>query len=60
MLTREDDIFMIPVIGTGFRMVEERIIPSVVVWDDTPTWFELVAMLMGESAIFALVSIQET
>jgi hypothetical protein len=57
MLAREDDVLMIPVIGTGFRVIEEGIVPSKVVRDDTSPWFELVAMLMGEGTVFALVSI---
>jgi hypothetical protein len=60
MLTREDDVLMIPIIGTGFRVVEEGIIPSMVVRDDAPSWFETVATLMGESTIFAFMSVQET
>jgi hypothetical protein len=59
MLAREDDILMIPVIGTGFGGIEEGIIPSMVVWDNTSSWFESVAMLVGECAILALVSVQE-
>jgi hypothetical protein len=35
MLTREDDALMIPVIGAGFRGVEEQIVSSIVVRDDT-------------------------
>jgi hypothetical protein len=48
---------MIPVIGTGFGVVEEGVIPSMVVWDDTPSRFEPVATLIGEAAVFALVSV---
>jgi hypothetical protein len=69
MLAREDDILMIPVIGTGFGvvkegiissvMVEEGIISSMMVWDDALSWFETVATLMGERTILALVSIQK-
>jgi hypothetical protein len=60
MLAREDDVLMIPIIGIGFRVVEEGIVPSMVVWDDTLSWFKLVTTLMGQCTIFALVSIQET
>jgi hypothetical protein len=60
MLSREDDALMIPVIGTGLRVVEEGIIPSMVVQDDAPPGLELVAALVQESTIFALVSVQET
>jgi hypothetical protein len=35
MLIREDDVLMIPVIGTGFGVIEEGIVPSMVVRDDT-------------------------
>jgi hypothetical protein len=57
MLAREDDVLMIPIIGTCFGMFEERIIPSMVVRDDTSTGFEPVATLVGERTIFALVPI---
>jgi hypothetical protein len=57
MLAREDDVFMIPVIGTGFGVVEKGVVPSMVVRDDTPPWFESVATLMGECTIFTLVSV---
>jgi hypothetical protein len=57
MFAREDDILMIPIIGTGFRVIEEGIVPSMVVRDDALPWFESVATLMGERTIFALVSI---
>jgi hypothetical protein len=60
MLAREDDVLMIPVIGTGFRVVEEGIVPSMVVQDDAPPWFESIATLMGECTIFALMFVQET
>jgi hypothetical protein len=60
MLAREDDILMIPIIGTGFGVIEEGIVSSMVVWDNAPSWFELFTMLMGEHTIFALVSVQET
>jgi hypothetical protein len=50
---------MIPVIGTSFGMIEEGIVSSVMVGDDASPRFELVATLMGKSAIFALVSVQE-
>jgi hypothetical protein len=60
MLAGEDDVLMIPVIETGFGGVEERIIPSVVVGDNAPSWFESVATLVGERTILALVSVQET
>jgi hypothetical protein len=35
MLAREDDVLMIPIIGTSFGVFEERIVSSVVVWNDT-------------------------
>jgi hypothetical protein len=60
MLAREDDVLMIPVIGTGFGVVEEQIVSSVMVRDNASSWFELIAVLMGECAILALVPIQET
>jgi hypothetical protein len=31
MLARDDDVLMIPIIGTGFGAVEERIVSSMVV-----------------------------
>jgi hypothetical protein len=60
MLTREDDALMIPIIGTGFGVVKERIVSSMVVRDNTLSWFELVAPLVRERTVLALVSIQET
>jgi hypothetical protein len=60
MFAREDDVLMIPFIGTGFGGVEERIVSPVVVWDDAPPWFESIATLVGKCTILALVSIQET
>jgi hypothetical protein len=57
MLAREDDVLMIPIIGTGFGVVKEGIIPFVMVRDDTLSWFESVATLVGESAILAFVSV---
>jgi hypothetical protein len=60
MLARENDVLMIPVIGTGFGGVEEQVIPRVVVRDDALSRFEPVAMLMGKRTILALVSVQET
>jgi hypothetical protein len=57
MLAREDDVLMIPIIGTGFWVVEERIVSPVVIGDNTPSRFELIVVLMGECAILALVSI---
>jgi hypothetical protein len=59
MFAREDDVLMIPIIGTGFGVFKEGIIPSVVTQNDTLSWFELVTVLMGECTIFALVPIQE-
>jgi hypothetical protein len=59
MLAREDDILMIPVIGTGFGGVEEQVISSVVVWNDALSRFESVTTLVGKGAILALVSIHE-
>jgi hypothetical protein len=60
MLAGEDDVLMIPVIRTCFGVFEVGIIPSVVIGDNTSPRFELVAMLVRECAILALVSIQET
>jgi hypothetical protein len=57
MLAGEDDVLMIPVIGTGFGAIEEQIIPSMVVQDNTPSWFESVATLVGQGTIFALMSV---
>jgi hypothetical protein len=57
MFAREDNVLVIPVIGTGLGVVEERVIPSMVVRDDTPSRFEPFATLMGESTIPALVSV---
>jgi hypothetical protein len=51
---------MIPVIGTGFRVVEEGIVPSMVVWNDASPRLEMVATLVGEGTIPTLVSVQET
>jgi hypothetical protein len=59
MFARKDDALMIPIIGISFRVVEEGIVSSMMVGDDTLPRFELVATLMGKSAIFALVSVQE-
>jgi hypothetical protein len=59
MFTREQDVLMIPVIGTCLGVVEVGIIPSMVVRHGTTTWSETVATLMGETAIPTLVSIQE-
>jgi hypothetical protein len=50
---------MIPIIGTSFGVVEEGIVSSMMVGDNALPRFELVTTLMGKSAIFALVSIQE-
>jgi hypothetical protein len=60
MLAREDDALMIPIIGTGCWVVKEGIIPSVVIRDGALSGFEMVAMLVGESTIPTLVSVQET
>jgi hypothetical protein len=60
MLAREDNILMIPVIGTGFRVVKEGIVLSMMVQDDALSWFESIATLVRESAILAFVSVQET
>jgi hypothetical protein len=59
MLAREDDVLMIPVIGTGFGVVEKGIVPSMVVRDDASSRFEAVTALMGEGIVSALVSVQE-
>jgi hypothetical protein len=59
MFAREDDVLMIPIIGTGFGVIEEGVISSMVVQDDAPLRLELIAMLMGEPAIPAFVSVQE-
>jgi hypothetical protein len=48
---------MIPIIGTGFGVVKEGVIPSVVVRNNTLPRLEPVAMLMGEATVFTLVSV---
>jgi hypothetical protein len=58
MFAREDDALMIPVIGTCFGVVEEGIVPSMVVGDGTSSGFEAVATLVGEGTIPTLVPIQ--
>jgi hypothetical protein len=57
MLAREDNAFMVPVVGTGFGVVEERVVPSVVVWDNTPSRFEGGTSLVREATVPALVPI---
>jgi hypothetical protein len=59
MLAREKDALMIPVIGTCLGVVKVGVIPSMVVGDDTTTWFVTVASLVGETAISAFVPIQQ-
>jgi hypothetical protein len=60
MLAREDNPFVGPIVGTGLRVVEEGVIPSVMVWDDALPRLELLAILVGETTVPALVSVQET
>jgi hypothetical protein len=57
MLAGKEDILMIPVIGTGFGVVEEGVVPSMVIRDGTSSLFELIAALMWEGTIFAFMSI---
>jgi hypothetical protein len=57
MLAQEDDVIMIPIIGTCFRVVKEGIVPSVVIGDDTSPRFETVTALVGEGTIPTLVSV---
>jgi hypothetical protein len=57
MFAREDDALMIPVIGTCLGVIEEGIIPSMVVEDGTSSWFKAVAMLMREAAIPTLMPV---
>jgi hypothetical protein len=59
MLAREEDVLMIPVIGTCSGVVKVGIIPSMVFRDGTTTWFIPVAALVGERTISALVSVQQ-
>jgi hypothetical protein len=59
MLARENDALMIPVIGTGFEMIKEGVISSMVIRNDALPRLELVTALVRESTILALVSVQE-
>jgi hypothetical protein len=50
---------MIPVIGARLRVVEVRIIPSVVLGDGTTTGFVAIAPLVRESTVPTFVSVQQ-
>jgi hypothetical protein len=59
MLATDEVPFVVFSVGTGVGMVDERVVPIMVVGYDTSSGGHVVALLVGKGAILAFVSVQQ-
>jgi hypothetical protein len=60
MLAAEWDPFVIPIVGTGFGEVDDRVIPIVMYRHDASSGGQRDTTLMGQCTVLAFVSVQHT